>query len=561
MPFNRRDLLKMSAASVASLSLVPPAVAASQDEQLAALVASHDDALAGLMRRQVRDPASPWRGAVMNNHELYTAHSAADMLHACAGAYYQPLSAWHQSPEVLECARMAAGFLERVQSEDGNIDLLETNFNSPPDTAFVVHKVATAAKLARMHDDSDMVGLLRVFLRRAGSGMARGGIHTPNHRWVVCAALAQVHELFPRQLYVDRIDAWLAEGVDLDEEGQYIERSTGIYNGHVNKALTVVASKLNRPELLEPVRTNLDAMAYLIHPNGEVVTEISGRQDANQPRDMAAYWFPLRYLAMLDNNGQYATMLAPLEPARMELPAVMEYPDIWGAPPAAEPLPDEFTKDYPLTEMTRIRKGRLSATLLRRRNAPHLVMHAGEAVVRGIRFASAFFGRGEFLPMTVEKRPDGLYLRQQLEAQYYQPLDDPELLPVTRENWGLTRSRRPTSEVCTMVQGMSIHEVTGGFEVRIRARGTDNVPLAVEIGLRPGGTLEGGQSAPDGSNAFLLRGGYATYAVGGDTLRIGPGKAEHAYTQVRGGAGRLSGLSLYLTGFTPFEHTFRLEMV
>ncbi len=553
---NRREAMALGVGSMAAL----PLLAGADDAAVPAIVASHDEGLQRSLNAQVTDPKHPSCGAIPDQWTLYHARHAARFLRDSAAAYFHPQSRFHASQELFGRMQLAAGFLDRIQKDSGNIDLLSTNFDSPPDTGFVVHELASAAKLAQMQEDTSVLALMEPFLRRAGQGMAKGGIHTPNHRWVVSAALAQIHNLFPNPRYVTRIDQWLAEGIDIDAEGQFTERSTATYNTVVDRSFILMAHKLKRPDLLAPVRQNLDAMAYLLHPNGEVVTEISNRQDANTRGTMAGYWFALRYMAIHDGNGLYATMLQPLEPGQIELATWMEYPELQQALPAPTPVPDTYELELPLSGITRIRRKQTSATLIHRGNSRWFSLHQGAAVINAVRFASAFFGKGQFVPGRFERREDGFYFSQKLQGQYYQPLTDPSLLPVSQRGFGVKKSRRETSEICRMVYEGFIRETAQGFEIDIRAEETDNVPLAVEINLREGGTLSGVRPAPHVKDAFLLEDGWAEYRMGTDVIRIGPGHCEHGYVQVRGAHAKLTGPSIYLTGYTPFHHTLELHL-
>ena len=560
---NRREAIALGITSAAALSLSGKA---EPEEALSADVASsvvqtHDEKLQQALDRQVTDPQSRWCGAIPDQRGLHHCHSAAGLLRDGAAGYFHPQSKFRASKELFERMKLAADFLIRSQNEAGNIDLISTNFNSPPDTGFVVHSVATAAQLSRMYDDKAAGSLVEEFLRWAGRGLTTGGIHTPNHRWVVCAALAQIHDLFPDARYIKRIDQWLAEGIDIDEEGQFTERSTAGYNAVVDHALIVMAHKLNRPRLLEPVRKNLDAMAYLLHSNGEVVTEISRRQDLNTRRTMSGYWFPLRYMAIRDGNGMYASMLDPLEPDNIELASLMEYPELLKDLPAATAILQDYEKDYTISGISRIRHGKTSVTIMHRANSRWITMRNGEAVVNAVRFASAFFGKGQFVPADFERREDGYHFRQELDGYYYQPLTDTALLPVDHKAWGRVKWRREKTEHCRLVYEGHIRETSQGFELAIDAQGTDGVPLAVEINLREGGQLSGVATVSHVGQSHLLKEGFAEYRMGSDGIRFGPGRCEHAYVRVRGAEAKLAGPSVYLTGYTPFQHTLTFQML
>ncbi|HUS05235.1 MAG TPA: hypothetical protein VMZ52_02995 [Bryobacteraceae bacterium] len=470
-------------------------------------------------------------GGIPDENGLPAAGPVSGLLNTGTASFLSPSSRYYKSPELFAKLKLGAHFLEGVQRASGNIDLQITNFDSPPDTGFVVHNVATAACLAMRAKDQELAALTRPFLKRAGAALATGGVHTPNHRWVICSALAQIHEIYPDPAYLRRIGQWLAEGIDMDDEGQYTERSTSIYNTVCDRAFVVMAAKLNRPELLEPVRRNLAAMMYLMHPNYEVVTEVSRRQDRGQRGDMGRYWFPLRYIANLDGNGGYATVADAFEATSGQLSALLEYPELNGPGPKRTPPPSDYVKEFPGLGIVRIRRGECSATIVKQ-NSGFFTLRNGDSVIQAVRFASPFFGHGQFLSPAISRVDGAWRLEQTLENGYYQPLDPPRR--VGPEDWAAVRAERKRTEVCRQHQRVEIRETSKGFSLAFSAEGTDRIPVAIEISLRPG----------------AHRG-----------IKFGPPRAEHSYTRMRGAEAELPGESVYFTGFTPFRHTLDFELV
>ncbi|MCB9268275.1 MAG: hypothetical protein H6561_01755 [Lewinellaceae bacterium] len=355
-----------------------------------ALIKDNDRQVDAVLERQGLDASSINYGGIPDAFDLYHAGSAAGFIQWLVASYVSPESDYYKSAMLVERMSLAAAFLLRIQHEDGSIDLITTNFHSPPDTAFVVEPLAISLGLLRQQGEEEQkLGLLlKQFLGKAGNILTVGGIHTPNHRWVVSMALARLYELMPDVKYVERID-WR-----IDPDGQFTERSTAVYSPLTDRCLITIARILDRPELLIPVRRNLTMTLELLHPNGEIVTESSRRQDQYLARTPVPYYYPYLYLANQDNDKTFGAMVRQLEdlygPKELSgyLPYLMEKPDLYRHY-GLSPLPNQYRTYFPNSAMVRLRRGNWDATILRD-NAALLTFQHGECVLQAVRLATSF---------------------------------------------------------------------------------------------------------------------------------------------------------------------------
>jgi hypothetical protein len=144
-----------------------------------------------------------------------------------------------------------------------------------------------------------------------------------------------------------------------------------------------------------------------------------------------------------------------------------------------------------------------------------------------------------------------------MQGPYYQPLDPPER--VQAGEWGRWRAKRKPSEVMELKQSALVRQTERGYALELESSGTDGVPVAVEISLRPGGVLEGCRKDARVPGTWLLDAGSAVYRAEGAGIRFGLGLGAHRYTQVRGAEARLAGWSVYVCGFTPFRRVVEFE--
>ena len=522
---------------------------------------------------------------------------------ALVASYCSRESVHYRSERLIPLMESATRVFVEAQNPDGTLDA--GNLASPPDTGFVIEAMAASLGVLRGVDEARLgqtKDRLTKFLLGAGEALVTGGVHTPNHRWVICGALARINALFPAARYVNRIDDWLGEGIYQDADGQFEERSTGIYSRVTDNAFLTIARLLNRPALLEPVRKNLEMNLYYLHPDGEMETVASRRQDQNMAVSVANYYLQYRYLAIRDNNPRFAAVTRLIQ----DRPGVgfvegsnpviyfLEDPLLRKPLPEGGGIPSDYNKAFANSGVARIRRGAVSATVYGGSDWPLGVasglasnptffsVRKGKAVLESVRMGGQFFSEGVFRGEGLKVEGGGYSLHQRFDAPYYQPL--PKNLRNPRGDYALTPARdvrfwskldfphRQMSNVQVLDQKVTVVERPGAFELHFDITGHNHVPYAVELAFRPGGEFSGSlqevTTRDNSAKVYFLKEGVGRYRVGEDVIEFGPGQADHqqinlsgpSYT-AHGAMLRTPGTRVYITGYTPFQKIVTIKMV
>ncbi|MFJ8469759.1 hypothetical protein [Streptomyces swartbergensis] len=529
-----------------------------------------------------------------------THRALARRVKTLVAAYRSPDSALHGSRQVVAATMTHLGALRAAQTTTG-LFAGGDNVQSPPDSAFTVNDVCDAHVLAAGAGPElrDVTAALAEIAGAARESLLTGGVHTPNHRWELCAALARLHRSFPDDRLLDRVEEWLAEGVDIDAEGLYSERSAN-YAAHVsNPSLLLLAGVLGRVDLLDAVERNLATTLDLIRPDGTVETVHSRRQDQNHPFPLAPYLPHYRLLAIRTGRGDFSRAARQAAAGGIDDPDLLAEtlltPDLCRVlpTPAAQALPRDrylttarlaarasataHTVVYGGSDVPRHRRIRSGLAC----NPTFLRLFAGDAVLDAVRLSRGFFDLGPFRAADMHRLAEGRYLlTETLSAAYYQPLPQGRrrgdgaygMADEGRFSAAMAFPDRPGDEVSHTTR-VEVDLREDGADLRIDISGP-RAPWALELTFRPGGVPEG--TVPIGDGRWCLTTGPMTYRVGDDEIRIeagveageplaGPDRSDvlrydpgQDYTVV-GGTDATTGNRVYVGGHGPHTLTVALR--
>ncbi|NLC68387.1 MAG: hypothetical protein GX754_06305 [Clostridiaceae bacterium] len=503
--------------------------------------------------------------------------SATSSLVTLVPLYFNKDSKYYRDEKLYDMIIKVLDYITRVQRPDGTFDLLTTNFYSSPDAGFLTQSMAHAYWVAEKcggHDEESERIKARLFgiIKKAGYGMVTGGFHTPNHRWVIAAALMMAYNITGEKPFEEMANRYLNEGIDCDEYGEYTEKSAGIYNSVNDNALIILSEEMNREDLLEHVKRNLDMMFTYVEPDWSLFTYNSTRQDkgegnSNQVFYPTAYYHLYLYMAYKLKNKEYAYMAD----------YIFKNSVIWSAgyPGVlylymlkdelkefeSEMLPfnDNYHVYYRNSGIIRARKGDATYSILKD-SSNFLFFQKGSLKCR-IKLCASFFAKAQFKAQEIMETRNGYRLTFNTQGFYWMPFEE---APLTSDWRKMDHGKRQRVNVLDLVFNVYIEEYEKGLEVSFTAEGCDRVPVKVEFRFSPPCMVHGETFALQGEpgQSIVAKSGYVHVRKGIDTVTIGPAFANHTYaTGMRGSEPQSkSGYTIYFTDFTPVNRKFRIEL-
>ena len=537
-----------------------------QDDLLKKISSFNDEIIESLLIKQISDPGGRWDGGVKDIYEVPHAHATMNFVIKLSGAYASPFSKFYLSNRLRKAITKAMKCIVLVQHDDGTIDLHSTNFHSTPDTAFFVNYLSPVYIVLKNLDQlklKDLISYFEIFLKKTSKCLLLGGAHTANHRWVICSALARLNSFFPSSALVDRIETWLSEGVDLDPDGQYTEKSVGAYSPICNEMFITMGRLMNRDDLLDVARKNLNMTLYYIQPGGEVLTDASGRQDSENISDVAGYYYSYLYFSHRDNNPVYAAVCDFIEnklPHKLTpfITYLLEDKSFRNKRISATQFPKQYFKRFKYSGVFRIRQSNFDVSIIEN-NPTFLSIIKGSAVLQSIRLGSTFFGsRGQFTAENVEVKKNQIILTKSVKHGYFQPFPKNKIIGDGVYS-KMPREERRLSEPQVINYKLNITILDQRIQLYIEVTGTEHVLVSLEMNFRKGGKLSGVISDKNRADSYFLKEDWGTYEKDNNVITFGPGKIEHQWGTMRGMQEKPEGNTVYINGHTPFKHVIEIS--
>ena len=534
------------------------------------MLLQHDGETARILQTQIKAGKGDTGAFVEQDGRIDTRHCGFLLSHLIV-SWVTPQSRYYHDPAAAEAMEAAFQFLFTHQRPGGCLDLTSCNFASAPDTAFTMNAMISAWYLAEKDPQAESLRtrMLRL-IESCCEGVMNGGFHTPNHRWAISACLKHAAKICSRDDFSRKADVYLGEGLDIDESGEFAERSTGTYNAVNDDQMIRLYLATGDRTYLEAARSNLRMMLSYIDPDGSVFTNNSTRQDYGKKVYLESYYLLFLITGYLLNDEALAAyseycweVCASHGITPHALPWLSLYPDLEAFGKKRKPDLDvirQGKKLFSKSGIGRMRRGDVSCTVMSGR-PNFLYFQHGSNTLYLVLYGNVCEKRN-FVPTLLEETEKGFRVSAKADSWYYLPFDGDG--PATKDWWEMDNAntrKKLIQDQMTMTADVSWQG--DGVDVLIRAEGLCGVPVRLEWGFLPDNALRSEHfviEASPGGSMTVCGGTLQAQNSKGETLTVGPAFARHNVQFRMGGAYPLSRehFTVFFTELTPFERVIHI---
>ena len=514
---------------------------------------------------------SPWHGAFSQPDGVYQAKYAIYRVSTMIAAYCNPETKFYHDGTVLRRIHLGLDYVKRVQHENGLFDYVTCNFFSAPDTAFCVVKIVPhlqylTARQDLTPEEAAIRNRLSEIIHAGARGLLEGGFHTPNHRWAIASVLAIGGKLFGEEDLTQAAFAYLNEGIDCNEDGEYAEKSAGNYNGVNNDAMLLLAEGLDDPSYDQHVIRNLRMMLTYWEPDDSVFTANSTRFDKDLTVYPSSYYIEYLTLGVRYHIPEFIAMANHIfdiiEAKRLEAPdflmELMNRPELIAFESEERGTPERYHAFYRDSGIARVRRGRYTYTVMSGKSN-FLYVHNGE-IKLAVKIGGSFCEHRAFKAERMEEDENGFRLHQTMRGWYYLPFEEK---PATSDWWKMDNASRKKKLGPDMDIDVTVRETEEGLEVDICTSGVEGAPWRVELAFNGIKRISNEHMTMpvNGDEVLVLRDSDFEVMNDVSSMKIGPAFGVHHFTEGKedSEAKTPGAATVYLTDYTPFHHTITIR--
>jgi len=528
------------------------------------IVEANELRIPNVMANICYDKNDPFYGGYKDGNGLMEQYATISQTMHFTAAYFCEDSKYYKDKKVFENINLFIQFHFNMIRPDGTGDCLISDFYTPSsfDAINVTRTYRIFEKYAKTKEEKDTLKKIYKMLDLMGNGFINSGHRTPNHRWMIAAASSMVYNVTGRKELKELALKYLDEGIDIDEYGEFTERSPGMYNEVNDNALFIIARELNLPYLHDYLRANMDLLFKYIEPDGTIFTQNSARKDKGENEPSMGF-YPTRYFyiylqgAYVLQEPRYGAFAYKImdETLRYQraIPDVlwlyMINEELKNFEPESVKLESNYEMYNPISSIYRKVEGDFSVSVIGN-NANFLFVQKGDLKVY-MRLCASFFMKAQFKPEKVEKNKNTLTLKFSADDMYWKPFEEKQETSVWSE---MDHSKRKTCNKRYLNFLVNIDIVDKRVNIGIKVDGTDRVPFKAEFIVTAGSLIENEAftiKAKAGEDIILNK-DYVKVKYKKDSMKIGPGFKKHVYTtNMRGSVAKSSkGYTIYFTEFT-----------